>query len=154
MVASEERKGRQEGSNTEKERDRERETEIARERESKSRKGQRRIGRGRRRARAGESDRCSPPNPPGLPPATSCNPRSSGGGRHGGACKSAWRRDALPRPSPARSTCIRAYVHTGGRVCTGVCAYLARMYAHHRRNQSIDRATDRPTGKQTRRDTG
>lgn len=32
------------------------------------------------------------------------------------------------------------------------CAYLARVYAHHRRrNQSIDRATDRPTDRQAGR---
>lgn len=51
-----------------------------------------------------------PPNPPHR---ASRNPRSSGGGRHGGACKSAWRRDALrpslPLPSPTPDKRVRVY---------------------------------------------
>lgn len=50
-------------------------------------------------------------------------PRSSGGGRHGGACKSAWRRDALPTlspapslPPPGTSAYVHSAVHGGGGV--------------------------------------
>lgn len=62
-----------------------------------SRRGARVASRGARRGEAAGGQEkaidAHPPNPPSRP---SRNPRSSGGGRHGGACKSAWRRDALP----------------------------------------------------------
>lgn len=107
-------------------------------------------GGGTRRGRAARSrEKAIDAHPltrrPSLP-RRRATPRSSGGGRHGGACKSAWRRDALPRPSPStRSLCARTYTRGA---CTRLCAYLARVYTHHWRNQSIDRATDRPTGRQ------
>jgi len=64
-----------------------------------------------------------------------------------------WRRMQIsmaPRRPPATlPDAFAVCTYTRTRAC--VCAYLARVYTHHWRNQSIDRATDRPTGKQASR---